>query len=180
MIFDILIQALYFFVPAYFGNVAPTLVKKIPFLNQAVDMGKTFRGKRIFGKNKTFRGLFFASLIGVLSFLLQRWLYQFAWFAKISLFDYTQMTIWLGFILGFGAIFGDLIESFLKRQIGIPSGKPWIPFDQLDFTVVALLLSSIIYLLEFKYIIALLLFTPILHLATHYTGYLLKINKEKI
>jgi CDP-2,3-bis-(O-geranylgeranyl)-sn-glycerol synthase len=41
--------------------------------------------------------------------------------------------------MGFAALAGDSIKSFFKRRIGIQSGSPWIPFDQLDFVVASLL-----------------------------------------
>jgi CDP-2,3-bis-(O-geranylgeranyl)-sn-glycerol synthase len=35
---------------------------------------------------------------------------------------------------------GDSVKSFVKRRIGIAPGKPWIPWDQLDFVLGALAL----------------------------------------
>ena len=33
---------------------------------------------------------------------------------------------------------GDSMKSLVKRRIGIAPGKPWIPWDQLDFVLGAL------------------------------------------
>ena len=30
---------------------------------------------------------------------------------------------------------GDAVKSFFKRSIGIASGRPWFPFDQIDFII---------------------------------------------
>lgn len=46
----------------------------------------------------------------------------------------------LGLRLGAGAMGGDLAKSFVKRGLGIPPGSPWIPFDQIDFALGALVL----------------------------------------
>jgi CDP-2,3-bis-(O-geranylgeranyl)-sn-glycerol synthase len=35
---------------------------------------------------------------------------------------------------------GDAVKSFLKRRAGIRPGRPWIPFDQIDFVVGELVL----------------------------------------
>ena len=45
--------------------------------------------------------------------------------------------------LGFGAILGDHAESFVKRRLGLPSGTAFIPFDQTDYLVGALLAYQI-------------------------------------
>jgi CDP-2,3-bis-(O-geranylgeranyl)-sn-glycerol synthase len=50
------------------ANMAPVFFKKIPILGAPIDNGKTWRGKRIFGDNKTWRGIIAAILIGFLSF----------------------------------------------------------------------------------------------------------------
>ncbi len=35
---------------------------------------------------------------------------------------------------------GDAAKSFVKRRLGIAPGKPWIPWDQVDFVLGALIL----------------------------------------
>jgi CDP-2,3-bis-(O-geranylgeranyl)-sn-glycerol synthase len=45
-----------------------------------------------------------------------------------------------GLRLGFGAMAGDAAKSFFKRRLAIEPGRPWVPFDQLDFAVGALVL----------------------------------------
>jgi CDP-2,3-bis-(O-geranylgeranyl)-sn-glycerol synthase len=61
------------------------------------------------------------------------------------------MMILILFSLCFGALLGDVIESFFKRRVGKDRGQDWIPFDQLDFLVGALifsfLMSELLYLL---------------------------------
>jgi CDP-2,3-bis-(O-geranylgeranyl)-sn-glycerol synthase len=37
---------------------------------------------------------------------------------------------------------GDAAKSFVKRRLGIPPGRPWIPWDQVDFVLGALALVS--------------------------------------
>jgi CDP-2,3-bis-(O-geranylgeranyl)-sn-glycerol synthase len=46
-------------------------------------------------------------------------------------------------LCSYGAAFGDLFGSFLKRRVNITSGAPFWVVDQLDFAVFALLFISI-------------------------------------
>jgi len=57
----------YFMLPAYFANMAPVIMKNI-FKNLAfpIDLNKKINNKPIFGKNKTFRGLFFGILFAII------------------------------------------------------------------------------------------------------------------
>jgi CDP-2,3-bis-(O-geranylgeranyl)-sn-glycerol synthase len=58
-----------------------------------------------------------------------------------GLLPYTQWPV-LGLAFGFGAMGGDSVKSFLKRLRKMPPGQSWIPMDQLDFVVGALVLVS--------------------------------------
>ena len=52
--------AVLFFLPAAVGNVTPIFINRVPILNQwktPIDLGVSWRGKRVFGANKTWRGL---------------------------------------------------------------------------------------------------------------------------
>lgn len=166
--------------PAYFGNMAPVLAGGVlKKLAHPIDFNKTFRGKPIFGTHKTFRGLIMASLFGIIIFALQKLLYQFPFFQKISLIDYSNYTLLVGFLLGFGAIIGDLVKSFFKRQFNHKAGTPWIPFDQTDYVVGALLFVSIIYIPSWQAILVIFIASFLLHIIANHLAYYLKIRKVK-
>ena len=147
---------LWYFLPAGIANGAPVISNHIPFLKHwktPLDLGKSFRGKRILGDNKTWRGL----LIGILAATLTIWLQQRLWLAigsSHSVFWFNVASygkyasghtyLWLGGLLGTGALLGDAVESFFKRQRGVASGYSWFPYDQIDYIIGALLLSSFI------------------------------------
>jgi len=58
----------------------------------------------------------------MIAFYLQVLLYPYV--SEYTFFDYTEVNILIiGFLFGFGALLGDLVESFFKRRIGIESGK---------------------------------------------------------
>lgn len=149
MLGDILF-ALWFFTPAGLANAAPVFAVRMPVLNKLgmpIDAGKHFRGKRIFGDHKTVRGFIAGVVVSIIAAILQYLLYQQStWIQNMSLVEYQSigMSFELGFLLGFGALLGDAIKSFFKRQWSVPSGKAWFPFDQIDYIVGGLLLSSIV------------------------------------
>ncbi len=142
--------ALWFFSPAGYANAAPVFANKIPhsdWLAKPLDFGKKFRGRRIFGDHKTFRGLLAGIVVAEVTVTLQYVLYiNSGWFRSISLYiDYRHTNILLlGFLFAVGALGFDALKSFFKRQIGVNPGSAWFPFDQIDYIVGGLLLSSIV------------------------------------
>lgn len=175
------LQALYFMLPAYIANMAPVIFQWIPMGRGPIDSGKTWRGKRIFGDHKTWRGIVVGILLAITTIFLQLWLFEIPFFQNISLIIYPMLTpsplIIIGFLVGFGAMAGDLLKSFFKRQLGIPSGKPWIPFDQLDFVIGALIAVSIFYVPPTLHIFIIIILTPFLHLFINLIAYGLKLKK---
>ncbi len=174
------IKCLWFLLPAGLANMAPVLVKGY-FKKMAVpiDLNKKFKGRPVFGPNKTWRGIIFGIIFALIFFAIQKWLYQYPFFKKLSLINYNEISLFFGFLLGLGAVLGDLIKSFFKRRLGIGSGKPWIIFDQIDWMVGALIFSSLIYLPSWSIIITLLILALILHPLVNYIGFLLKMKENK-
>ena len=142
--------ALWFFLPAGLANAAPVFANKIPRsarLAVPLDFGKSFRGKRIFGKNKTLRGLLAGIIVAVITVLLQRFGYEHSDFLHtVSMhINYSSLNVvWLGVLFAVGALGFDALESFFKRQAGVKPGDTWFPFDQTDYIIGGLLLSSIV------------------------------------
>ncbi|HEX5456095.1 MAG TPA: CDP-archaeol synthase [Candidatus Saccharimonadales bacterium] len=175
---DNLIFALWFFLPAGIANVTPVIVAKVPVLselNAPVDFGFKFRGRELLGTHKTIRGLVLGTLVGTLVFFDQTEIG-----ARAGGLDYTQLSIWLGALMSFGALFGDIVKSFFKRQLNVASGKSWFPFDQLDYIVGGLAFSAIIIRLEFGQYLSIFIVWFALHLISSYVGYLVKLKKDPI
>jgi hypothetical protein len=123
----------------------PVLARDLfPRLKRPVDGGRTFRGRRIFGDNKTVRGAIF--MIGgptVASVLLRR----FGWYRRRLPPEIARADPALvGLLLGAGVFAGELPNSFLKRQLDIPPGGQRTDavgiaislVDQADFAVACL------------------------------------------
>jgi CDP-2,3-bis-(O-geranylgeranyl)-sn-glycerol synthase len=175
----IIIQAIWLFLPAGVANMAPILFRKIPLLNYPIDFKLRFRNKPLFGKNKTWRGLIVGIITATIFTLIQTLLYKFipSWY----LFEYTYTNFYIiGILLGAGALVGDFVESFFKRQLNIKPGKSWPVFDQLDW-----IFGAIIFLLFYQplntwIIIAAIIIYGLLHPLTNIIGYLLKFKKNII
>ena len=178
-----ILSCLYFFLPAYFANMAPALVAKrgiFNFLAKRVDFGKKFFGKEIFGSHKTWRGVISGIIVGCLVTLLQAWLYKFELVQKISLLDYSRINIFLlGLLLGSGAIFGDLLFAFIKRRLGLAPGARFFPFDQINYIIGAALFLTPFFKINPKVWITLLILTPILHILITQLGFKLRLTKSR-
>lgn len=177
MVHDILF-ALWFFLPAAMANMIPIPLAKVPWLKKydaPMDFGKTYRGKRIFGSHKTWRGFIAGVIIATLYLWIQQLLVEhYAWAANFtSQVDYASLpTLILGPLFAIGALGGDAIESFFKRQRGTPPGHGWFPWDQLDYIIGASLATAPFVALTFFQYAWLIALWFVIHLASTYLGWL--------
>lgn len=174
-----LLLAFWFFAPAGPANFAPVFANKIPILNKwhtPLDFGKTYRGKPIFGENKTWRGLISGIVVGMFIAALQYNIWIPPELAGKSLAFYLT----LGGLLGFGALAGDALESFAKRQASITPGKSWFPFDQIDYVIGGILASLLIVRLPLVIYVWILVLYFVLHLLFAYIAFLLKLKDKPI
>jgi len=143
--------------------------------NRPVDGGRHFRGKRIFGENKTFRGFVGMGLAAGISFYifgsfagnLPVWIAGGMW--DLSPMNYALLGVWCG--IGFMA--GELPNSFVKRQLQIPPGCAaesrgyclvFFVVDHMDSLLGALLVMSMVVPVPWKTWVYLLLVGPMIHL----------------
>lgn len=179
------IFAISWFFLAIIGNSAPIVANKIPVLkdwNTPLDFGAHFRGKRLLGSNKTWRGLTFGIFIAIVVVFIQKLILD-ALDADVVLnsTSFNELpTLLYGFLVGFGALAGDAVESFFKRQVGIAPGHSWFPFDQLDSPIgVVLVTWPLITLTAWQYVFALILGLGF-WLLFSYVGWLLKLKDAPI
>lgn len=166
---EIILRAFLFILPAYIANSSAALFGG----GTPIDCGKKFRGKRIFGDGKTWKGLFFGLFFGFAAGNIEGYLLLGTPYA-IGTLEFSTL---LGFLICFGALSGDLIKSFFKRQLGFERGER-LPFiDQLDFVAGALLFGSLLYVPQLEIILFLIIITPFIHLFLNYLGYKLKCKK---
>jgi CDP-2,3-bis-(O-geranylgeranyl)-sn-glycerol synthase len=178
--------ALWFFLPAALANGIPVLVAKMPVIDRweaPMDFGKTYRGKRVLGAHKTWRGF----IAGIVTSTLTLWLQQLAvqhygWAQWLtSQVDYTALpTLIIGPIFGAAALAGDAIESFFKRQRGTPPGHGWFPWDQLDYIIAAAIATSPFVPLSLWQYAWLIGFWFVIHIVSTYLGYLVGLRDRPI
>jgi CDP-2,3-bis-(O-geranylgeranyl)-sn-glycerol synthase len=153
----------------------------LPRWNYPLDFNQIFRGQRILGSHKTWRGLIIGILAAFLFFIWQKYLY--AYYPPIrdfSLIDYNSTSIFIGAIMGLGAILGDAVKSFFKRQLKIAPGRPWFPFDQLDFLIGGVLLSWPFIPISSSIIVVAIGLGLLLHLLFKVIGYIVGVDKTTI
>jgi hypothetical protein len=114
-------------------------------LARPIDRGATFRGKPLFGANKTWRGVVVIGLGTAVGFAIQSLaLHSIAACRSLEYWDYARPeTIGIGFLVGAAGMLGELPNSFLKRQFdvgpgdagrGLP-GAAFFLLDQFDLLI---------------------------------------------
>lgn len=149
-----------------------------------LDHELTFRSKRIFGKNKTYRGVIVMILASIaFTYLYEFLLYNSPSMASLNLLDFEKHSpITYGVLFGLAYVIGELPNSFAKRQFGITEGKStsFIQrlIDQLDSVVSFLIVALIFSDFTWKHFWFGIIFYGLLHLTINYLLYLLNLRKE--
>lgn len=159
---EIIIGAIFYISPAYIANSSAALFGG----DLPIDLGKNWRGKRILGEGKTYRGfltgLILGSLVGIPLYLISN----------------NFEILVLAFLVSLGALLGDIVASFFKRRIGLERGSPAPILDQLDFVMGAVVLGSLVRVPGESVFIFIILVTPIVHLTSNLLGYSLDLKED--
>lgn len=149
-----------------------------------LDHKMTFRTHRIFGENKTYRGV----IVMIIASIFFTYAYAFlvsksSAISELNLLDFQHYSpIAYGVMFGLGYVIGELPNSFAKRQLGITEGKStsFIQrlIDQLDSVLVILLLLLAFSNFTWKHFWFGIIFYGLLHLVINYLLYLLNLRKE--
>ncbi len=160
-VYSLFLYPLIYIWPAYVANGAPVLFGG----GKPIDMGRKFKGKPIFGSHKTIRGLFACLAAGFLMAYLEHFAFPYMLEA--------------GILLSIGAMFGDLLGSFIKRRIAKAEGTKMLLLDQYPFVIFAMLFAFPTG--EFPSlpgIIFILILTGVLHVLTNLGAH--KMNLKKV
>jgi len=160
----LIIEALKFIFPAYCANAVPVIAGG----GRPMDFGRNFfDGKRIFGKNKTFRGFFFGLAVGV-----------FVGLVEGMVFGTAVLSVLFSVLTPLGALCGDLAGAFVKRRLGIAPGGLLPVIDQVDFVIGAILFSLPLAIIYWELAVAVLVITPPIHLLTNFLAFKLKLKNN--
>ena len=175
-----LLQILWFLLPAAVANSTPPFASKLlPGWNTPMDFGVKIAGHRLFGHHKTVRGLTF----GVIAALGIHWLQNLLtnnidWLQPVTRYPMTLELWWLGGWMGFCALLGDALKSTIKRQLSIAPGKPWLPWDKIDWVIGAIIGVWFILGLSLSFALSAVLVGLILSTVGRVIGYWIKVNRE--
>jgi CDP-2,3-bis-(O-geranylgeranyl)-sn-glycerol synthase len=179
----LLAVSLWFLLPAGAANMAPVIAAwLLPSWDLPVDLGRHLGDRRLFGSHKTWRGMVAGVVAGALVSALQGRLLSAFPVLRDLLPDQSlgELPSLFGAWIGLGALTGDLVKSFFKRRVGIPPGRSWFPFDQIDWLLGALAFAAPFLPLSAADILAILLVGLVLHLAGHALGRALGLNESWI
>ena len=135
----IMVTGLWLFLPAMVPNSAAALFGG----GAKMDFGRTWRGKRIFGDGKSWRGFFGGAFSGVFLGLIMCGIAVLFGSDDCWGFGSWPDLLKVLFCLSFGAVLGDLMGAFIKRRIGLERGAKAPILDQYDFVFGAFLVTSI-------------------------------------
>ena len=158
-----LLALLYFMAPAYLANMAPPFVRYWKGWNRPIHA-------RTLGEHKTVLGYSLGVLVAIATIAVQTGID-----VDFALIDYAHW-FWLGLAFGVGAMTGDSLKSYFKRRRGLPPGTRWIPFDQLDFALGALLIVGPFSLLGWPDVLVILVVTLLGDIAVNRAAYWLRIK----
>ena len=120
------LEAALLFSPLLLGFAAHGVCLRAGWLRalaRPIDGGTTLGGVRLFGENKTYRGLVAVGLGTALGFgLVTAWSWSARW-PHLRLLPSGPLAMALGFGTGVAAMLAELPNSLLKRRLGIGPGR---------------------------------------------------------
>ncbi|MBQ6219569.1 MAG: CDP-2,3-bis-(O-geranylgeranyl)-sn-glycerol synthase [Methanosphaera sp.] len=178
----IIIYSIYLMIPAYFANGSALVFGG----GTPIDFGKYWSdGRRMIGDGCTWRGLIGGGFLGMIIGGILGLLADNGIASTIFTFFSSNITfisgnffkgLLIGLLLGFGALIGDAIGSFIKRRLNFERGKPVPLLDQLDFVIVSLIFVSLFANVTWEIVFAALFISIFLHLGANIFAYVINLK----
>jgi CDP-2,3-bis-(O-geranylgeranyl)-sn-glycerol synthase len=171
--------------PAFVPNSAAVLFGG----GRPIDLGRSWRGKRILGDGKTWTGLIGGISAGIAVGVVEMMIAAVSG-DKGGLWGFGSLPTAFGIIvaLAIGSLLGDTTGAFIKRRLGMKRGAKAPVLDQYNFIAGALVavliffptwfLSSFIDGGSILALLTVLIVTPILHRAVNIYGHRMGLKKE--
>lgn len=153
-----------------------------------MDFGWSWRGRRVLGDGKTWKGFFGGALTGTAFGILQIIIASSLGTELTWGFGEWPSSLGLVLVLSFGSMIGDSAGSFIKRRLDIGRGAKAPVLDQYNFIVATLLLALLFFpewVLDHYVrgdgllaLLLLLVLVPLLHRSANIIGY--KMGKKNV
>jgi CDP-2,3-bis-(O-geranylgeranyl)-sn-glycerol synthase len=194
----LIMNAIVFIFPAFVANAAPTILGKGKRFNVSIDSGRYWKdNKRILGDGKTIRGFVSGVVCGMISCVVILVLVAYSGYSLVYTSCFKEGMLYrvlqplgvnlgnngiilsalVGFLLGCGALIGDIIGSFIKRRSGLQRGESYPLMDQLGFLVVALIMVFPVIPWPLIWLIILVPITLGLHIGLNILSYVVGIQE---
>ena len=178
-------SAIWVFLPVLGGALAHAPVLTFDLLKglkRPLDGGACFRGRRIFGDNKTWRGaLVIVAGVVAATLLLSLWNW---WWGRLPGGIRDAGPLLYGLLLGLGVVLGELPNSFLKRQRGIApgsqSGLLLTIYDQADFVLAVWLLLLPLWVMPVWQAAFVFAVVTAVHLVINVVGYAIGARESRL
>lgn len=186
-----LIRVAWLILPVFAAGLAHVAALKagaLRALDRPLDGGRSWRGQPIFGRNKTWRGVF----VMTLSSAVVMWLQAAAArrnprVARVTAIDFARVpALQAGAVYGLGYVIGELPNSFVKRRLGLAPGAraPRLAgvqyaVDQLDSVVGCLIALRTFYRPTRSEVLGAALLGAGLHVAVDASLYVIGIKRRQ-
>jgi len=177
---QLLLQVIWFLVPAGVANLVPPIAAKLfPRWNRPLDFGIHWRGQQLLGSHKTVRGLVTGILMASVAHQLQVLLALGSpRLTELALSPAYYQTWWLGAWLGCSALLGDACKSLVKRRLQVAPGRPWLPWDKIDWILGSLAGCWFLLPLSLGFVLTAIAVGTVLSTIGRLLGYWLHINEQ--
>ena len=158
------------YLPAFIANGIPVVVRNLPGLR----LWTAPISVRFFGAHKTYRGYISGIMGAGITGILQMEFLDMLPIEVLPLYGMPMQAFFIGAFLGWAALTGDLVKSFVKRRIGIAPGDPMPIFDGIDYVIGAIVAFLPWYQPPILGIIFLLFLAPVLSLVANVGAYIIQ------
>jgi len=184
-----IVTLLMFGSPVLLAAISHMVVVRIgwfSFLKIPLDFRKTFRSKRVFGDNKTIRGIIVMILFSFMyCHILELLIAKYPGMNDYNLLHFNRYPSWLyGILYGLGYTLSELPNSFYKRQINLKPGRRGnimnILIDQVDSVIGCFIILVPFSDLTIKWILMGIIFYAFVHLIVNLLLYITGIRENPL